>query len=524
MDNTNALNSFYKMLKVLRRRKLVFLIPFILTMPAIIAGGTFLPKLYRASTTILVEPQKIPSEYVKSIITVPIEQRLKTITQQVMSRSRLLKIVREMNMADGNNDPQALENMIDEMQKNIEIEAGGTSFFQIAYTGRDPRMVMLVTNKIAGLFIEENLRVSERQVKTTTKFISEELEKVQQQLEDQEQKLQEFKQQHMGELPSQEEANLRALDRLQLQLQNNSQALHEAEEKEMLLQKQLLEEKPFKTVGEGQQNPLLSNLLQLKEELEALKARYSDEWPRIKQIKDEIADLEGKLKEIKLADNPLALETTIDNPIYKNLKQSLEATKRRVAALKKDKNNLLKEIAVYRKKVEMIPETEQQLISLTRDYDMTKNKYESLLNKKLEANLAESLEIKQKGETFKILDAAEIPLIPYKPNLFKIIAIGVGVGLVLGGGTAWLAESCDSSIREIDDAENCFGVQVIGIISNIMTPIDIKRKRRKTYVLVVGLILYAVAISLIIKHRDPIKEYLLSVSSRLNAYSIFQRG
>lgn len=523
--NTNDLEStqnLFAFLDVIKRRKFTVFLPFIILTPAIIIGGTFLPKLYRASTTILVEPQKVPAEYVKPIISVPVEERLKTIIQQVMSRSRLMMIVNDLNLLGNNASALAMENMIAKLQEDIEVEVKGTSYFQISCVGRNPRKIMLIANKTASLFIEENLKVSERQAQSTANFITEELDKVKEQLEEREEILRQYKQDHMGQLPAQEEANLRALDRLQLQVQNNNQSLRDLEAQEILLEKQLSDEKPYNILGDMAENgnagsPVIARLNLLKSELEFMKTRYSDEWPRIKQVKEEIASLEAKLKEQPVkedTDKELMAETKVENPAYKALKQSLDKVKINIKNVKSAQAKLSQEIAAYRRRVENIPKVEQELISLTRDYEMTKSKYESLLNKKLEAKLSESLETKQKGETFKILDAAEIPLTPDKPNMLQVVLVAIFAGLGLGVGLAWLQETMDHSLKGTEDCEKYLGVQALGIISNITTKEDAGRKRMKRFAVLFVLLIYFGFLRYVYQNKAEIKKFIkLNISS-----------
>ncbi|MBI5789544.1 MAG: hypothetical protein HZA78_11900 [Candidatus Schekmanbacteria bacterium] len=510
--NTTTHNPL-NILKIILKYKYYFIVSFLIVTPGIFSVGMFLPRIYRTSTTILVEPQKVPSHFVQSLVTVPIEMRLKTISQQIMSRSRLLKVTRELNLLPNNASPIATENAIIQMQEQIEIEVKGTSSFQIAYKGTDPKMVMDVANKLASLFIEENLKVSERIASTTTKFLSEELEKGQQELEDQEKKLQIFKQEHMGELPSQLEANLRALDRIQMDLQVYNKSIREMEEKKSLIQKQLLEENPYqnKQMLEAQRDPLVDQLNQLKAQLEVLKTRYSDKWPKIKQLKEEITGMEEKTKEEAETGKPTAenspndVPALVENQLIRSLKQELERADFEIKESGEVRNKLTRELNGYKARVENTPRIEQELVSLTRDYEITKDKYQSLLNKKLEAKLSESLETKQKGETFKVLDAAEMPLLPFKPDFKKIGIAAVFAGLALGACWVWVKEMLDHSIRCADEVKELFGLPVLGVVSNIITDYDSRRKKIKQVLLISCLAVYLCSLFFLVKERKTIE-------------------
>src|SRR2546426_4222641 len=192
-----------------------------------------LPKSYRSSTLILVEDQKIPEDYVKAIVGGRIEERLTMIQQQVMSRTLLSRVMEEFKLYQSEVRRYGLETVIEEMRKNIKVETVGTTgargksveAFSLSFAHEDPMTAMKVTAKLASQFIEENLRVREQLTQGTSEFLAQELKRAEAALETQEQAISEFKRKHMGELPQQVEANLRALDRMQLNTNSNAEEL-----------------------------------------------------------------------------------------------------------------------------------------------------------------------------------------------------------------------------------------------------------------------------------------------------------
>jgi succinoglycan biosynthesis transport protein ExoP len=470
--------TLHDYLEIALRRKWWIIIPLILS----ISGASFLadvlPKSYRSSTLILVEPQKVPEEYVKAAVTGSIEDRLSTIRQQVLSRSLLQRVIDEFHLSPESDlqrvleaihllskkeGPVSSEDVVNVMRNRITIETvSGKNIdaFTISYEGDDPESTMNVTNKLASLFIEENLKIREQLVEGTSDFLETQLKSIKAQLEAQEQKISAYKQRYMGSLPSQLDTNLRTLDRLQLQLQSITGSIRDAEDRKNTLN-QLLALGGETTQGAPLQDPRLGHLQALKKRLIELEAEYTESYPDVVMTKQEIARLEREIRssnaESSAGDSGNQLSETAA------LDPSAQLDKE-IARLKSQQQNLLKEIAEYEKRVEETPKREEELANLTRDYTITQKSYDTLLSKAGDAKVSENLEKRQKGEQFRIIDSANYPQRPFKPNLFKLLAMGLVIGLGCGGGLAFFLENMDTSIKKADELEEAFGHPVLSVI------------------------------------------------------------
>ena len=213
------------------RRKWWIIITFLIALLGGLAYTLVTPKIYQAQTLILVQPQKVPEDYVREIVSSEISNRLRTITQQVTSRTNLEKIIREYDLySDEKYNRLTLDQKVELFRKNIEIltSKGGrrdteTSSFSISFEGRDPRKVMAVTNTLASNFISENLKIRESQAIGTSTFLSDELKSAERRLAEKEAELRKYREKYMGGLPEQLDTNLRILERLQEQLDQAKQ-------------------------------------------------------------------------------------------------------------------------------------------------------------------------------------------------------------------------------------------------------------------------------------------------------------
>jgi polysaccharide chain length determinant protein (PEP-CTERM system associated) len=473
-----------------------------------------MPDVYSSETVILVDPQKVPDSYVKATVTGDVRNRLGTLSQQILSATRLQKIIDNLNLYPVERKTMPREDVITEMRKDISVNVlsdfgGGQDLqaFRIKYSGRDPRLVAQVTNELASLFIEENLKAREQQATGTTEFLENQLQETRKALEAQEAKLKEFKLKHIGEMPEQQAATLQVLGQLQSQLQLESDALGRAEQQRTYIQSMLAQSAPVVDVdefdGKPQQQsinapaPKQSPLGVLKARLAALQGRYSDLHPEIQRLKRQIADEEAKEgKEVasasalpaaapaappSAAPSPQAARKIPVPPKYVNpvLEAQLRSMDAEIKKHKDEQLRLSRLVASYTAKVEAIPVREQQIADLARDYEISKAHYSQLLEKQLSAQTATQLEIRQKGEKFSILDPAQPAERPSRPNRLLINVAGAVVGLGLGLLMALATEFLGMSITSPDQITASTGIQVLEVIPIISTHADkVVRKKR----------------------------------------------
>ena len=307
------------------RRKWYIIIP-IIVLCALASFGVYkyLPKVYKATTSVLVEPQKVPENYVHTTNTDSVASRLNTIGQEILSRTRLEGVIQGFNLFSEIRDKVPMESIVESMRNAIEVKVQNNpqnertrNSFSISFEGKEPRTVMMVTNKLASLFIEENLKVRESQAEGTSMFITKELSSVEEQLKRNEHDIRSFKERSMGQLPQQLDANLRILERLQQQLQTTSENMRAAEDRSVLLQNQIeqlkigaqssisrgiLSDKALEAEEIGieqiQEDPLITQLNNLKRDLANAQSRYKESHPDVIDLQKKIARLEPKVKEL----------------------------------------------------------------------------------------------------------------------------------------------------------------------------------------------------------------------------------
>ncbi|MGD9163087.1 MAG: GNVR domain-containing protein [Desulfobacteraceae bacterium] len=460
-------------LEMIIRRRWLILIPIFISMLIGIALVILLPKVYEAKTLILIEGQRVPQSYVQSIITEDPAQRIATISQQILSTTNLENIIKDFNLFEG---PKAkdlyLEDKVKNLRERISVDVIGnrreTEAFTITYRGKEPRKVMLVANGLASYFIEENLKSRESQAIGTSQFLDSELESMRTRLEQVEEAIKNYRKSNMGELPEQLETNLRILERLQANLTNKQQQLRETKIRLSDLQSQTTRNTtPIIVIeGAGRTNqPTRASLEDLQAELHSLESRYTDKHPDIQRLKNRIEEMK-----VKLAKSAGDTSGTENVSVPPQLRSQINEAKRDITVAEAELKDLKDEIAGYQKRIEETPKREQELLSLRRDYQNIKASYESLLNRKLEADIAVNMERKQKGEQFRVIDPARLPERPVEPDMRKLFIIIFVLGIGIGGGAAFLLEYMNTAFRNPADIESFYDIPVLTSIPFLMTP------------------------------------------------------
>ena len=468
-----------KYVDMLVRRKYWLIISF---MVVFLAGVGYLlnaPKIYESSTLILVQAQKVPQDFVRSIVTSDAEDRLRTITQQVTSRTNLEGIIKKFNLYESKDDRGMLiDDKVRVLRRNILINVAasgnrGGNAFSISFRGEVPQKVMLVTNALASNFISENLKIRESQALGTSYFLADELDSVKKELMGKEEQLKKYKEKYMGGLPEQLNSNLRILESLQGQLERLTDSLSASENRKLVLEQNLAvtSEKGLditKPIPEGR-----NSLAVLKARLASLLTRYTEKYPDVINLRKQIAALEKEMAQKSDSDENTSPSAEVDS----SPNPQLAAINLEIASEKNDIEKLKKEIKIYQARVEKTPDREQELLSLNRDYGNLRNLYDSMLNRKLEASISVSMEKKQKGEQFMVIDPAKVPVRPISPDARKIMLITMILGLGIGCGLIYLTELLDTSYRSPEDAEKDLSVPVLISLPFLMTPKEIKRKK-----------------------------------------------
>jgi polysaccharide chain length determinant protein (PEP-CTERM system associated) len=470
---------------------LVFAFPFAAAASVIFS----LPTFYRSTAVVLVERQQVPEALVPATVTSELETRLQTINQEILSRSRLESLITRFGLYPGPRKQDPTEEIVERMRKDIKLELkttdtkgrpSATTAFALSYRGPDPRTVALVTNTLASLYIEENLKLRERQSAGTADFLKVQLGETRKRLDELEARVSEYRRRYMGELPQQMPANLATLEGLHAQLRLNSDNQLRASERRENLKAQLAEAASMPQLfgalpgSEPGTQPIYETRAQrlgrLKLDLVTALANYTEAHPTVMRLRREIQALERATDEAATKDAGSALPAT---PYTLRLKEALQSTEGESKILKAEEQRLRTGIAAYQARVENTPRREQEFQEVSRDYETTKQLYESLGKRQEAAQLAESMEQRQKGEQFRILEPAMPSQIPAAPNRLRLLVVSLVLSLGLAGGVLMVAEMLDTSFHSADELREFSIVPVLVSVPRIVTDADRQRQHER---------------------------------------------
>jgi len=495
-----------------------------------------LPTIYRSRSVILIEAQEIPQDFVRSLVTSFADQRMQIIAQRVLTNSNLTSIIQKYDLYADERKTEPLERVIEQMRSDISMEpisadvvdpkqgkaVKATIAFELAYVNQAPELAQRVANEIASLFLNENLKQRSEASADTLGFLETEAEKLRGNVAALERKLAEFKKSHVQSLPELQGLNLELMNRTETQLAQLDTQLQSLMQQRVYLESELAQQKPNTVlvsetgqrilspadrlkVLESEFTPLAAryganhpDILGKRKEIESLRAevgglvdggelalklqksqsdfavmrkRYSESHPDVKRLAREVESLQQQLSVVE-GNSKLTSRATPDNPAYIQLQARLSATNSDIASLRSQQSVLRAKLGTLEGRITGSPEVEREYKMLTRDYDTAQAKYQEILAKKQEAELASNLESMQRGERFTMIEPPVIPEEPSSPNRLAIGLLGVMVALAgsIGGGA--IAEALDDRLYGREGVSQILGVPPLAVIPNLGSKID----------------------------------------------------
>jgi polysaccharide chain length determinant protein (PEP-CTERM system associated) len=376
------------------------------------------------------------------------------------------------------------ESVIIELQEIDEHRREADSF-SISFQWTDPQKTAMVANRLAALFIIEDFKEREAEAVDTTQFLDEQLREIRERLKEYETRLGTYRKKYMGELPEQLESNLRILDNLQRQLSEGENRLRDEKNRLALLIDDIKATQDSLAAGSTvlSEDGGAMTLLQLKNQLADLQTSYTERHPDVIRLKAKIADMEAKLKSGELqtvaganTNTAYTQEQFLSSKILGDQIRQQSETRAEINNLEEDIRKLKFQVSIYQQRIERTPKREEELMTLNRDYENIQASYSSLMNRKLEAEVAVNMEKKQKGEQFSIIQTAEVPRDPLSPNLKALFIFAFMISISFGSGLIFLLDYFDISLRNPDEFESDLGVPVLATIPKIYQKKDFRIK------------------------------------------------
>jgi succinoglycan biosynthesis transport protein ExoP len=530
-DNPSQARSWEYYRGILRRRCWWLVLPAFVVWAAVWGVSWFLPAAYKSETLILVEQQTVPEHYVVPNVTNDLQDRLQSMTQQILSRTRLMRIIDQFQLYGDLRSRLSLDEMVDKMRRDIKIETvraegrqEGLAAFRISYSSSEPRVAQEVAGQLTSLFIDENLKTRAQQSENTTSFLESQMQEARQSLTEQEKRVKEFKSKYLGTLPDQLNSNVNILNGLQTRLQGELQAVNQAKQQGLYLQSLLDQYRSIRTgLKQGSTEPEAPpaiELARLKAQLVDLQAHYTPRHPDYRKLKLQIDQVEKMQQQLasdpaQASQNSAPQNAAAQGPTAQankdgkpgvpadagntdvtearptsfaemremspmlQLEGQVQSNQMDIQNREKLITRLEAQIQEYQERLNEAPVREQQLADLTRDYDQSRANYDSLLAKRNQSELATSLEKRQQGEQFRIIDPPSFPAKPYKPDRMLFGFAGLFAGVFVSLTVVLGAELVDGRIYDESDFEKLVNAPVLTEIPPLPTAVEIIRQRRQ---------------------------------------------
>ena len=477
---------------MLRRRWLAIVVCAVAGAPLAFGISLVMPTQYTSQTLVLVQQPTVPSDIVRPIDTTDITQRLASMQQQILSRSRLEPIIRQFNLYPKEVNRVSIDELVGKLQKSIEVtpvqpmaetRSANLPGFFINVKLDTARNAQQVCEAITSLFIEQSLSVRQQHSAETTDFLTQQLGNAKAQLDQQDASLAGFKSKYGRSLPDEEQTNLNLLTGLTSQLDAATQALARAQQDKSFAETQLSQQIAAWQATQGGHDPdsLQQQLAQLQSQLAGLQARYTEDYPDVIKTKNDIAALQRRIAENdgKSPSEAKPARALAEPPQVTQLRTQIHNSDLIISEKSKEQEQIKQQIRMYQDYVQSSPVVEQKYKELTRGYQTALDSYNDLQKKRDDAQRASELERQQEGEQFRVLDPANLPEKPSFPNRPIFAAGGLAGGLALGLGLAFFLEMRDTSMRTERDVEFVLRLPVLAMVPEI-GPIQAKASRAMT--------------------------------------------
>jgi polysaccharide chain length determinant protein (PEP-CTERM system associated) len=499
-------------LRIAWRRKWLIVVPFVVVTTVTAIVSSRLPDVFRSSALISVVPQKVPESYVKATVTQRAEDRLQALYQKVQSRTNLERVILEFDLYPRDRRTGIMEDVVDRMRRDIVIESVKGDTFRVSYQSDNRQLAMKVTERLAAKIVDDSKLDRTALSQQTSDFLTAQVEEAGRRLQETERKLAVYKKAHMGELPTEREANLQVLANTNMQLQALNQALNQDRDRRFQLEKAIADlseprqaaanvtvsgDDPTAVAG----GTVAAQLEAARAQLRLLELKYKPDHPDVRRMKGYIKDLESKAQAEALQrpvsaggeQVPTTPEEAQRLARLKEARAQLEMLDRQIATKQADEKGLRTAIAVYQARVEATPGRESEMAGLLRDYETDNQTYQSLLRKVEESKLAANMERGAIGELFEYLDAARIPEKPVSPNRPLINLLGALAGLAVGFGFVALLEYRDDSFRTDDEVVSLLSLPVVAVIPLMLNRSERDQLRRRAVLIASATAVIAIA-------------------------------
>jgi polysaccharide chain length determinant protein (PEP-CTERM system associated) len=503
-DNSMLPNKKYKpadFIQIARRRWPIVVVPAAAGLLLALMVSSKIPNVYQAETLIQVVPQRVPNSFVPSTVTIKAEDRIDSLRQQVESRTQLERIIQDLDLYKDERTHRPMQDVVEGMKSNVDLQTvrprrptDPVDAFFLRFTYVDPVVAARVTERLGTLYVRYNAEERGALAEGSKSFLESQLAEAKARLDEQDRRLQAFRERHAGRLPTQLQSNMQAIQATQAQRQSLVESLARDRDRRLMLERlyndALATPTPVTQTTQAAVDPSQASALSPREQLRLarsaltrLELRLKEGHPDLRRQRKQVADLEREVA--ALGDSPqqpsegASRDEVQRQERLSQMRAEIESLDRQITFKEGEERRLSGVIADYQNRIEAVPGVESEWTALTRDYDTLNDQFVSLLQKSQAAGVALDLENRQIGEQFRVVDAPRVPLRPISPMRPAISAGGLFAGFVVGGLLVLLLELTDRSLKSEADVEQVLALPVVAVLPMIVTENDRRRARTR---------------------------------------------
>ena len=475
---------------------------------------------YQSEMLVQIVPQSIPNSMVQSTVTSRTEDRISSLEAQVRSRAQLERIIRELDLYPEERKNLPMEDVVAKMRNAIAVQLvrsmrmGAVDAFYVRFTYSNPDLAARVTAALGNVFIEQNAQERGRLADGTNEFLESQVIEAKTRLAEHEQKVERFRQQHAGRLPTQADFNLQAIQSTQTQLQALVESTARDRDRRLVLERlyrdasaeplpvspTALAAQPGEP-GAAAAMPLKQQLQNARAVLERLETRMTAEHPDLRRQRALVKDLEQKVSD-EAASTPtgelsaptgVTAEQLQRREQLRTMNAELESLRRQIEFKEGEERRLRATVGEYQQRLEAIPGVESEWIALNRDYETLQTSYKELLRKSEESKVGADLERMRGGEQFRIVDSARVPVRPTGPFRLQVNGGGLALGLLIGVAIVAALFLSDKTCRSESDVLDVLALPVLALVPRVIDSIERQRRRRRRMLMISGVLLAVVS-------------------------------
>ena len=467
----------------------------------VLGVGLFWPEKYKTETLLYADVTNIIEPLLKGRAEVTTIDRSNEVRELIYTRRILKRVADEVGLITDDMELNRQEGVLSSLRDSIQVESAGKNFLRIVYKHQSADRSFSVLNAVVDAFVKDTSDRRRKESRDAYEFIAEQVEGYKRQLLIAERKLKEFRSKSLDGT----EASVSArINQLRTQIEELKLTIDESDARKRSLETQLKDESAY-LATKSKVDEQRERLTKLNARLEVLRLSYQETYPDIVSLKEQIAEQEALITSMR-GNNYVASSNNSDsqeNPLYEELRVRLAESEVDLRSQRKRLEAMERMMKDEYARAERVASRNAELSELVRDYDVTKDIYEEMLERKEKARLSMTLDIEGQGVSYKIQEPAVYPLRPSGIQFLHFAFLAPVVGLLLPIALAIAYVMLDPRVRSPMQLRESLpaGVELLAVVPHVNSPFFKRVLRKDILMLLILMCVCATIYALVVYAR-----------------------